>query len=736
MLCRLAWGSVARARRDYLIYLLTLTLGVTVFYAFNTISLQVDLANVSIEGLDEVLGELLGNLTVFLGAVMGFLMVYANNFIMKRRNKEFGLYQVLGMTRGQVARIMALETVIVSAAALVLGIILGVGLSQLMVFFTASLFKTQIANFRFIFSTSALALTVGCLATIFLVTLVFNLRVVRRSRLVDLMGSGRRNESIKTRNPLLAGLVCLLGAVLIGVAYSRLLRDGLPVTARSEELGAAMTQFEITTGMVTTGTVLFFFGLSGLLLKLLQAVRGIYWRGLNAFTLRQLSAKVNTVSFSMAMISMILFLAITSVTTGMSMVNAMTNSIERVNPVDFSQSFCYNYSLSEGADEDLNPVRYVALDQPLDVASELEARGVDLGSVCDSTVQLDTYFPLGSEQVTRITSGEGTPDENPLTIGALAERTGAEVPGGMTMTNSDADLLGLDVMRESQYNQLLAYRGKPRVDLGENDYLITCDMGDTIAGFYDKVLASDPTIKLGDHELKPAAQKVDVDNSALTNSAMGSNSGTVIVPDAVVDDAHLQVKSSYLLVNYNKRGVSTEQGDEFMSQAALSHIEYSNIRSGSDVFGFFGPSVTRSQMLAQTNTTAGAVSYLAIYIGFVLVIACAAILAIQQLSGVSDASRSYRVLSELGCDKRQIAHSMLAQQTVFFMFPLAVGVAHSLVALRVVIDLVRLFGGLTISAMAGFTCVIFLAAYGGYFLVTYAMSRGILNDAVRIRYTA
>lgn len=735
MLSRLAWGSVARARRDYLIYLLTLTLGVTVFYAFNTISLQVDLANVSIEGLDEVLGELLGNLTVFLGAVMGFLMVYANNFIMKRRNKEFGLYQVLGMTRGQVARIMALETVIVSAAALVLGIILGVGLSQLMVFFTASLFKTQIANFRFIFSTSALALTVGCLATIFLVTLVFNLRVVRRSRLVDLMGSGRRNESIKTRNPLLAGLVCLLGAVLIGVAYSRLLHDGLPVTARSEELGAAMTQFEITTGMVTLGTVLFFFGLSGLLLKLLQAVRGIYWRGLNAFTLRQLSAKVNTVSFSMAMISMILFLAITSVTTGMSMVNAMTNSIERVNPVDFSQSFWYNYSLSEGTDEDLNPVRYVALDQPLDVASELEARGVDLGSVCDSTVQLDTYFPLGSEQVARITSGEGTPDENPLTIGALAERTGAEVPGGMT--NSDADLLGLDVMRESQYNQLLAYRGKPQVDLGENDYLITCDMGETIAGFYDKVLASDPTIKLGDHELKPAAQNVDVDNSALTNSAMGSNSGTVIVPDAVVDDAHLQVKSSYLLVNYNKRGVSTEQGDEFMSQAALSsHIEYSDIRSGSDVFGFFGPSVTRSEMLAQTNKTSGAVSYLAIYIGFVLVIACAAILAIQQLSGVSDASRSYRVLSELGCDKRQIAHSMLAQQTVFFMFPLAVGVAHSLVALRVVIDLVRLFGGLTISAMVGFTCVIFLAAYGGYFLVTYAMSRGILNDAVRTRYTA
>ena len=179
MLCKLAWGNVRRAGRDYLIYLLTLTLGVTVFYAFNTISMQVDLVGIAsdAEGVATMLGNILGGLTVFLGAIMGFLMVYANNFIMRRRNKEFGLYQVLGMSRGQVARIMAL----------------GVGLSQLMVFFTASLFKTQVANFRFIFSPEALGLTVECLAVIFAVTLVFNLRVVGKSRLTDLMSSGRHN---------------------------------------------------------------------------------------------------------------------------------------------------------------------------------------------------------------------------------------------------------------------------------------------------------------------------------------------------------------------------------------------------------------------------------------------------------------------------------------------------------------------------------------------------------------
>ena len=734
MLCKLAWGNVTRARRDYLIYLLTLTLGVTVFYAFNTISLQVDLAGVDIEGLGELLGELLGGLTVFLGAVMGFLMVYANNFIMKRRNKEFGLYQVLGMTRGQVARIMALETVIVSAAALVLGIILGVGLSQLMVFFTASLFKTQIANFKFIFSTSALALTVECLATIFLVTLVFNLRVVRKSCLVDLMGSGRRNESVKTRNPLLAGLVCLLGAVLIGVAYSRLLHDGLPVTARSEELKAATTQFEITTGMVTLGTVLFFFGLSGLLLKLLQAVRGIYWRGINAFTLRQLSAKVNTVSLSMAIISMILFLAITSVTTGTSIVSAMSNAIERVNPVDFSQSIWYNEITGESQDEDGNPEHYVMPDRPIDAADELRAQGIDIDSVCDSPLQLDLYFPLTKDEVLQIANGADTQVSTPLNMSSLSKASGAETPAGVE--NSIADVYGLSVMKESQYNQLLAYCGKPEVNLGGNGYLITCDMGNSITDFYDKVLASGVTIGLGGHELTPAAQKVDVESSALADSAMGSNAGTIIVPDDVVDDARLQIQTSNLLVNYNKPGVSTEQGDKVMAQVDTNHISYSPVYTESGIIGYWGTNTTRTSMYASTNTLCGSVSYLAIYIGFVLVIACAAILAIQQLSGVSDASRNYRVLSELGCDKSQIAHSVLAQQTVFFLFPLVIGIAHSLVALKVVIDLVRIFGGLTISGMVGFTCAIFLAAYGGYFLVTYVMSRGIVNDAIRIRYAA
>ena len=162
MLCKLAWGNVRRAGKDYLVYLLTLTLAVTVFYAFNTISVQADLV-LEEEGMPELLGTVMSGLTMFLAVVMGFLKVYANNFIMKRRKKEFGLYQVLGMSRGQVSRVMAMETAIVSGGALALGIVLGVGFSQVMTFFTASLFKTQIRDFHFFFSVPAFLITVGCL---------------------------------------------------------------------------------------------------------------------------------------------------------------------------------------------------------------------------------------------------------------------------------------------------------------------------------------------------------------------------------------------------------------------------------------------------------------------------------------------------------------------------------------------------------------------------------------------
>lgn len=733
MLCKLAWGNVRRAGRDYLVYLLTLTLGVTVFYAFNTISMQVDIAGIDEKGLAQVMGSMLGDLTYFLAGVMAFLMVYANNFIMKRRKKEFGLYQVLGMGRGRVATIMALETVIVSVVAFVAGIVLGVGLSQLMTFFTASLFKTQIANFHFFFSVHAFNLTLACMLVMFVLTLLLNLRAVRRTKLIELMGAERRNESIKTRNPWIAIAIFAVGVVLVGVAYYRLLRDGFPLTATDSKLQEAMNQFGITTAMVTVGTFALFWGLSGMLIKLLQSLRGVYWRGLNMFTVRQLAAKVNTVCFSMGVIAMLLFLAITSVTCGMSIANVMNENLERYNPVDVSQTYVYyTPDTLDYYKEYVNPPdeadRMVLADTTVDLYPAWHGRGksadnndetgkkVDIADVAGEHVQIDSYlsYPFGGSDPSV------TPSE-------MCKIMGEKLPKAFGGSNADA--MGLFVTPASQYNKLRQMMGEEPVSIGRDQYLLTCDMGGELGDLYTKYMAGGHTLTLGGHELKPATDKSDKDTAAIANSAMGSNPGTVVVADELLSQLNLQPYSSSLLVNY-KQGMDTTEADESIKYTLLDNL----LVDGKEP-GLWGVFITRSEMYTQAAQMNGMISYLAIYIGFVLVVACAAILSIQQLSNVADGSRSYRVLAQIGCDDRQIRHSVMAQQAVFFLFPLAVGLAHSFVALKVIIEMVSIFGDMSIGGTVGLTCAIFLAAYGGYFLVTYLMSAGMVQAAIATRYS-
>lgn len=726
MLCKLAWGNVRRAGKDYLVYLLTLTLAVTVFYAFNTISVQADLV-LEEEGMPELLGSIMLGLTVFLAVVMGFLMVYANNFIMKRRKKEFGLYQVLGMSRGQVSRVMAMETAIVSGGALALGIVLGVGFSQVMTFFTASLFKTQIRDFHFFFSPQAFFTTVGCLVAIFLVTLVFNLGVVRRAKIIDLMSAGRKNEAIKTRNPIVSAAIFILGTVLIGIAYFRLLRDGLPVDSAPSEIDAAMNQFMLTTGIVVAGTILFFFGLSGFLLKALQGARSLYWHGLNMFTVRQLSAKVNTVSFSMAIISMILFLAITSVTGGMSIASVMNTSVERGTIADYSRVVMY---LGENVVNDptytAHPPRRLAT-EPVDIMElsrsnvidkgTSEERSFDLAGILGSHVQVETYDsrPIGTEL--------------PLvSLNDLAAAVDMPMPKGTNSSN--ASMMGLMVMKESDYNRYLDFRGKEHVDLGDDGYLITSDMGESVNKIYNADMREGVEVELGGRTLRPVADHVDEAASSFFNSSMGSNSGTIVVPDELVDASGLPLYASYFLGDY-REGLTYDETEGYVRQdRSWDQI----LNADGSESAIWGMEATRAQSYESTNSMNGLISYLAIYIGFVLVVACAAILTIQQLSGVADSGKNCRILSELGTSNREIMRSVLVQQAIFFVFPLLMGVAHSLVALRVVIDVVALFGGMSIGGTVGVTCAIFLLCYGGYFAVTYVMSKGIVQDSIRLRH--
>ena len=139
--------------------------------------------------------------------------------------------------------------------------------------------------------------------------------------------------------------------------------------------------------------------------------------------------------------------------------------------------------------------------------------------------------------------------------------------------------------------------------------------------------------------------------------------------------------------------------------------------------------VTRTAALAEGTGVTALIVYLALYIGFVLVVACAAIMAVQQLSSTSDAAGRYRTLHELGCPDRLIFRSVRAQSGLMFAAPLAVALAHSLCALAAVLKLVATFGYVDLGQTAAFAVAIFIVAYGGYFVATYRAERGMVRRA-------
>ena len=158
MYLKLALRNIRRSVRDYAIYFITLLFGVAVFYAFNSIGSQQILFDMETSASRSVFDSttyILGMFSVVVACVLGFLILYANQFLIRRRKREFGTYLVLGMTPGHVSRIVLYETVLVGMLSLAVGLICGVLLSQGLSFFTAALFGTTMTNYQFVFSPDA-----------------------------------------------------------------------------------------------------------------------------------------------------------------------------------------------------------------------------------------------------------------------------------------------------------------------------------------------------------------------------------------------------------------------------------------------------------------------------------------------------------------------------------------------------------------------------------------------------
>ena len=229
MLPKIALGNVRKSLQDFSVFFITLVFGVCAFYAYASINDQtavINLTELQSEAVNAVM-RMLSSVSVFVAVILGFLVVYANRFLVRRRKREFGIYLTLGMGRAQVAAIMVMETLAVGVAALVVGLVLGVLLSQVMMYVTANFFEATIPGFAFVFSPGAALSTLACFAAIFALSLLLNVREVSRYRLIDLINADKVSEKVKARSLPVSVVLFLVSLVLMGVAYRTLLENGV-----------------------------------------------------------------------------------------------------------------------------------------------------------------------------------------------------------------------------------------------------------------------------------------------------------------------------------------------------------------------------------------------------------------------------------------------------------------------------------------------------------------------------
>ena len=684
MYARIALGNVRRSIRDFGIYFLTLVLGVAVYYAFNSVTQQSAVLRLSgnMRTLVQELGTIIRGVSIFVAVLLAFLVLFGNRFLIRRRKREFAIYLTLGMDRRHVSGIVAMESLAVGAGALVVGLAVGVLLSQALLYATARLFNTHVTGFGLMFSGQACAYTVMSFAIIFLVVGALNVLEVSRFRLIDLMNADRKGEKSLVRNLPLSVALFVVSLALIGVAYHELRVNGMY---------AIDWRFNLATALVSVGTFLLFFSVSGFLLRLGQSARGFYLRGLNMFALRQLSSRVNSAWVSISIVCAALFLAITSTCGGFAIVRSINQSVSAITHYDVSIAMYSTAQTSHASDaDDVSGSGKEAL---------LKASIPDWDSLVADSARIDLYQDPSMR----------------LNLKALRGDTGVALPDSFAKYTNGLDKVPIYVVSLSQYNATLALRGDKPATLKANEALVTTDMNNMVS-FWQRV-----ALKREGFDFLGTAMRLRARSTTMEyQNSVNTSVGTIVVPDAALESKRAQLEPLSSLLNVKAADSRAE---------ARLYKEVVKAHQPGLLFAAGSKSTAKEEVVGLTAI----VGYLALYIGFVLFVSCAAILAIQQLSDVAESAPRYRVLFDLGAERSMVNHAILAQIATYFLFPLVVALAHSYVALGVLGGVIKSLGVLDFLRPLGVTMAIVLVLYGGYFLLTYGMARGVIGEKVQRR---
>ena len=675
MLFKLSLKNISKSIKDYAIYFFTLILGVAIFYAFNAIDDQSVMMKVSSTTAEiiKLMTNVLSGVSVFVSIILAFLIVYASRFLIKRRNKEFGVYLTLGMSKKKISLILFIETLIIGIVSLVVGLGIGFLLSQLMSILVANMFEADLTRFQFVFSTNACIKTLIYFSIMYFVVMIFNTINISKCKLIDLMHSNKKSEKIKLKNPLFCTIVFIISCIALGFAYYQ-------VTGGIEKMTYANSIF-VPIGIGAVSTFFVFWSLSGLLLKIFISMKNTYYKGLNSFTLRQFSSKINTMTFSMTIICLMLFITICVLSSALSMKNSLNKNVVEFSPRDVEISKPANVDLEDSDFTDKQIENY-----KLSFEEIFTKNGFDFKKFKNIV-----YFSLYADDYVTLKS----------TLGTYYKTAKKNYP---FLRYDDYIVL----MKNSDYNNLANNFNLEKINLNSDQYAVVGNYKEMI-DIKNEALKRNTEIIVNQRIYLPKYKKAI--NGFYEMGSQKSEIGFIVLPDDALNEN--QKISNKMVADYNGNQDDIEKDvTSFLNNTSKYIITFNTKKDIRDASVGLGAIVT----------------FLGLYLGIIFLISCAAILALKELSESSDNVEKFVVLRKIGVDEQELNKALFKQIGIFFMFPLILAIIHSIFGVMFCNNILKTMGVSFNLKSVIITSLFIIFIYGGYLFITYICSKNIIKE--------
>ncbi|MEW9094896.1 MAG: FtsX-like permease family protein [Clostridiaceae bacterium] len=677
MYAKLVLRNARRSIKDYLLYLLTLTLCVGLFYAFVSLSSPNYQLIISEQfDLSRAYGAL-KRMAFFITVVLIFLIKYVNNYMIKRKKKEFALYTMIGMEQRKVALLFFTETLIMGELSIIIGIILGTLFSQVL---TALIVPSVGQSFAISFSLypDTVFMTVVFFTGIFGIIGFGNIKTIWKIKIIDMLNDSKKVEiqSVKSKGFYRSvGILSLLAFVVTVISVKRYLYL-LPLSKYivSQEKKSLMLMISICSFIFAIYTM--FYYLSYLIIFIRKNLVKLKYKNTNLFLLGQLSSKLKTTSKLMATIALTLMISIIFLVLSTVMSEWTLGYLEK--RAIFDLQIDTEYKDIYGQVKNIPHIDYTP------VSDYLKENGYEM----ESSVEVELYFINEDDFFRRI--------------------------------KTDFPVLAVSL---SDYNKLREMAGLHTIELKKHSFTTQWHSTATIEEINEFLLANDKlivdntTLELSNHSYFQGSI-----GEALYNKYVDV---TYVLPDEVCSELAIADVQFY---GNTKKDISyndVETVESFIYERYYDVYDNFIEDSGRDIENYIS---VRLKTLETNNSTASSLmmKFLCIYTAIVLIIICLTVLSLQQLSDSFEHKERFNVLRKLGVDDKEIDKLITKQMGIWFGIPIAVALIGFAIFIYVFVQItlgeIMAYVGSNIFILSiGLSVGISIIILSIYFTITYLL---------------